>query len=780
MLNFLSKYRKFFLWAVASLCFVLLLCPMEAKAAQKLDVTVKSPTNPDLIFTLEEDYDLTVYLQGEANETYYISYKIIDTRKLVLVQSREPIAVTLSSEGYGEHLLNLSGVKGRDTFRAEIVIKNSADEIVAEVSQTFGRVARESVLSEVANTRDGVLFSTDISTPLRYLYLKKTDAIAETLSVTYWVTDADNNILRQAKCVTTVPTKDYILIPLNLFGLEQYDLCRINYAVLDDSGNVRGNGFAYFEHNGAEYITGSLTSTQNQLGLIYSNDEAFDLVLSLKKTDNYAESFSMRYTVTDSFGVVVKEFTDTLDLPAQKAVQIPLDFSDVTGYGIFTLTATTTDKFGNEKAQSFQFSRVLATAEPGDLPLVNINDHFTNNKGEPEPKLQLSAQAGFGMWRCAIPWASVERSPGRYAMPASVEQVMQTSEKLGMEPLIILAYGNDSLYGLPDPTKEGWLEAYANYCKYIAQYFGDRVTYYEIWNEWNHTTMGKTDPNRRAGRYYAMALAAASKAIKSVNPNAVIIGGAMAGHSESWIVDMLNYDGNGDGKSDAMAAMDGFSFHTYATDWTICFYSFTEHNYARDFQEVIDVLNRYGDASTKEIWMTETGWSTLTNIGVTEEEQSSYMVQMYTWALANPDMVDRIFWYDLMNDADAQTLKWDPAAGENNWGLIHNWNNSGNEPLAYSAKKSYAAICAMNSMLAGAKNGIAYDLGEGIYAYKFQKDGQDLVVAWMDNATTTLNVTIDGELVITDLYGNSTAYTGTAQLNLSNCPIYIQGSFTIN
>ena len=176
--------------------------------------------------------------------------------------------------------------------------------------------------------------------------------------------------------------------------------------------------------------------------------------------------------------------------------------------------------------------------------------------------------------------------------------------------------------------------------------------------------------------------------------------------------------------------------------------------------------------------MTETGWSSCIGPGVTEEEQAAYLVQLYTWALTVPDQVDRIFWYDFMNGRDAQTLKWDPTHGEQNCGLIHSWTNTGEEPLAYSAKKGYVAACAMNSILAGARDGVAYDLGEGVYAYKFQKNGQDLVVAWMDNTTKTLSVSFSGDLTVTDLYGNATTYTGTAQLNLSNSPIYIQGDLS--
>ena len=774
MLHFLFKFKTLLI----GLCLFLLLCPIQAQAASSLDVTVKSPTNPDQIFTGDEVYDLTIYLQGNAGETYYVSYKVIDSRKLTLMQTREPIAVTLSGDGRGELVTDLASVKGRDNFRLEVTVTDSSGNVVAQVSSAFGRVNADSVLSQVANSRDGILFSTDETRPERYLYLKKQDRLPETLWIAYRIVSGDGQLLRQVQGWVTVPTEDYYALPLNFYALDAYGQCKLFYYVHDDSGNLRSSGASYFHHYGTEYIDGALVSAQNKDGLIFFNDEPYDLSLSLRKTDSIAEDFSISYTITDAFGAVVKEYSGDLSLPAKEAVVLPLGLSDVTGYGTFDLTITFTDQFGNQKTRVFGFSRALSTAKPGDVPLVNINIHFTANRGDPNIKLDLSAKAGFVMWRCSVPWTSVETSRGKFAMPDSVEQVMQKTESLGMEPLIILAYGNDVLYGLSDPMKPGWLDAYANYCKYVAQYFGDRVTYYEIWNEWNHSSMGKTDPNRRNGRYYAMALVAASKAIKSVNPNAVIIGGAMAGHSEDWMVDMLSYDANGDGNSDAWEAMDGFSFHSYATDWKTCFYSFTEYDYARDYREVLEVLNRYGDASTKEIWMTETGWSSCIGPGVTEEEQAAYLVQMFAWSLTIPDQVDRIFWYDFMNGRDAQTLVWDPTHGEQNCGLIHSWTNTGSEPLAYSAKKSYVAACAMTSVLAGVRDGVAYDLGEGVYAYKFQKNGQDLVVAWMDNTTKTLSVSFSGDLTVTDLYGNATTYTGSAQLNLSNCPIYIQGDLS--
>ena len=51
MLHSLLKFKKVFACLATAMCLALLLCPMQAKAAENLEVTVMSPTNPDHIFT---------------------------------------------------------------------------------------------------------------------------------------------------------------------------------------------------------------------------------------------------------------------------------------------------------------------------------------------------------------------------------------------------------------------------------------------------------------------------------------------------------------------------------------------------------------------------------------------------------------------------------------------------------------------------------------------------------------------------------------------------------
>ena len=156
------------------------------------------------------------------------------------------------------------------------------------------------------------------------------------------------------------------------------------------------------------------------------------------------------------------------------------------------------------------------------------------------------------------------------------------------------------------------------------------------------------------------------------------------------------------------------------------------------------------------------------------------MIQLDAWALTDGTL-DRIFWYDLMNDKKklpgTTDYAWYDYAKECNWGLIHNFENTGDQPLAYSAKQSYVAMCAMSSMLTGATNGadVSGLFGTGVQAYRFEKGNRLLVVAWTTDGTTKeFTAALNGQMVITDMFGNATTYNGTTTLKLSENPIYIE------
>lgn len=666
---------------------------------------------------------------------------------------------------------------GYGTFRLDLqIIDNATGNIVKDEVFYFHRAMTNAIgtaLVSAGNAGSDLVFSNNTPYDLT-VRVQKLDGLADTLSIHYSVTkEGSSSPVTSGHWTKSVAASGATNIPLTLTNNNEPGVFTLTLRITDSMGMVR-NFTHTFSRQTAFQI--ALRSTGNKPGFIFSNNEAYDFKLYLQKNDGVAQSVLVSMTVTDSNAQVVKQMSQTVSLPATGYFSAPIDLSSVTGYGVFVLDVTVTDSSGNSVlTAAYPFSRVLSTAAAGEADFMGVNMHFSNTSANMQTLLNLTAKTGASMWRSTIPWITVEQQKGVLEIPQSVDTVVDYTLSLGMEPLLILAYGNE-LYS-SDVTTDAWLAGYVNYCRTVATHFKDRVNQYEIWNEWNIALGGLDEQFKVHPQLYARALVAAANAIREVDPDATIIGGVTAGLPLSWIEGMLQYDHNGDGTYDTINAIDAFSFHLYPMQRNpenpeeILLISPEAHNNPSFFEDITDLLNEYGSNNTKEIWLTETSWPTHLDgtseyRAISETLSAAYMTRSYTWALANPQLIDKMLWYDLMNDG---INAYEP---EDNFGLLRSY--SGNEAVPYAAKKSYAAMCAMTSMLADAQFVSTYDLGNNVYAYRFQKDGQDLLVAWMDGVTQALSASFSGSLVITDMYGNATTHTGTAVLNLSDTPIYIQ------
>ncbi len=666
---------------------------------------------------------------------------------------------------------------GNGTFLLELtVIDNATGNIIKDEAFYFHRTMTNSIstsLVSAGNAGSDLVFTDNTPYDLT-VNVEKLDGIADTLSIHYSVIkQGASTPFTSGHWTKDVAASGATQIPLTLTNTAETGVFTLSLSITDSLGVVRS--FTHSFSRQADYQM-ALRSTGSKPGFIFSNSEAYDFKLFLQKNDGIAEAVNVSLTVTDANAQVVKQMANTVSLPATGYFQTSLDLSSVTGYGVFVMDVTVTNSDGDTVlSAAYPFSRVRSTAAAGSADIMGVNMHFSNTSANLQTLLDLSAKTGASMWRSSIPWITVEQQKGVLAIPQLTDTVVNYTLSLGMEPLLILAYGND-LYG-SDVTTDAWLAGYVNYCRTVALHFKDRVNQYEIWNEWNIALGGLDEQFKSNPQLYARVLVAASNAIREVDPDATIIGGATAGLPLSWIEGMLRYDSNSDGVYDTMGAIDAFSFHLYPmvrnpeNTEEILLISPEAHNNPGFFEDIAELLNEYGSNDTKEIWLTETGWPTHLDgtseyRAISETLSAAYMLRSYTWAMANPQLIDKMLWYDLMNDG---INAYEP---EDNFGLLRSY--SADEPVPYAAKKSYAAMCAMTSILTDAQYVSTYSLGEGIYAYRFQKDGQDLLVAWMDGASQALTASFSGNMVITDMYGNATAHTGTAALNLSDCPIYIQ------
>ncbi|MGH2567350.1 MAG: hypothetical protein ACRDGA_03355, partial [Bacteroidota bacterium] len=98
----------------------------------------------------------------------------------------------------------------------------------------------------------------------------------------------------------------------------------------------------------------------------------------------------------------------------------------------------------------------------------------------------------------------------------------------------------------------------------LVQKYDDKVQYWEVWNEWNGgfgLGCKWNEPPCNNAAMYTDLLCRTYDAIKAVRPNAIVVGGVIAGANEAFLTGMLNA-GAGD-------CMDMLSLHLYVyrQDW---------------------------------------------------------------------------------------------------------------------------------------------------------------------------------------------------------------------
>jgi len=97
------------------------------------------------------------------------------------------------------------------------------------------------------------------------------------------------------------------------------------------------------------------------------------------------------------------------------------------------------------------------------------------------------------------------------------------------------------------------MAAWLNYVEAVVAHTKDRVTHWEIWNEANHYAYWGAPPN--AADYGRLVRLTAAR-IRAVQPDAVIIAGALAGLDPKFVAGFL--------AEDTARAVDIVSFHNYA------------------------------------------------------------------------------------------------------------------------------------------------------------------------------------------------------------------------
>ena len=382
--------------------------------------------------------------------------------------------------------------------------------------------------------------------------------------------------------------------------------------------------------------------------------------------------------------------------------------------------------------------------------LMGINIRWGKGWGESvayKEKSSLITAAGFGWARGEMEWSLAESEKGVIEILPIWDEYVDALVSEGIEPLILLNYGNNFYDEGGAPYTDEGVEAYINYAKAIVSHFEGRVSHYEIWNEYNLEGTA-FNPTSRPPQDYARMLEATYTAIKEINPDIQVIGGAMAGADINWLSTIL--------KSGAGSYMDALSLHPY------CYPQDPESGHVVEaLTYLTNALNQMG--LDLPLWITEIGWPTHEGAyGVSEIVSGDNLIKSFVQLTALPG-VERIFWYSFEDSASNRT---NPEA---NFGLLKSWHDEN----ASSAKANYISSTVLARFWADAVFVSTYRTNN-IIVHQYKADGQDLLVVWTKFGNDLLNLGV-GTAMLTDSQFNQKSINLASGIPVSVSPVFIVG-----
>jgi polysaccharide biosynthesis protein PslG len=353
------------------------------------------------------------------------------------------------------------------------------------------------------------------------------------------------------------------------------------------------------------------------------------------------------------------------------------------------------------------FLPLQAASAPSERPfIVGAGTHFAQHKGHLPANMELTAEAGAGSIRDEVPWGRVEYAKGAYRMPPEWDAYVEDAVARGIEPLLILDYGNRFYDGGNKPLSEEALDAYVRYCAFVVGHFKGKVRLYEIWNEYD---IGIGVPNKARGSAddYVKMLKRTYPVIKAIDPSITVLGGAMTaeGVRGGWLERMLELGG--------MKFCDAVSIHTYL--YSRPGRGRSPETWAAWMGEVQTLLRKYNDGRETPLYITEMGWPThVGDRGMTRELSADYLARMFLLARTMP-FLKGIWWYDFQDDG------WRADYNEHNFGMVR--------PDLH-AKPSYHTFRSVSSLVSTALSADRIGTEDAdLWIVRLEKPGGETVIA---------------------------------------------------
>jgi hypothetical protein len=268
-------------------------------------------------------------------------------------------------------------------------------------------------------------------------------------------------------------------------------------------------------------------------------------------------------------------------------------------------------------------------------------------------------QLGFGWFKQQVEWFRYNSGPGQYDFQA-LDRVANSAQAAGIKVLFSVVKA-PKWARPPGDTEEGPPadpNTYGDFLRALATHFKGRVQAYEIWNEQNlYYEWGGYGHKLNAANYVSL-LKVGYQAIKSVDPGATVISGALTptgwNDGDTAIDDRVYlqqmYNAGLRNYCDAIGAHPSGYNNPPDADWrtwndpaTTAAKGHPSWYFRNTMEDYRNIMVANGDGA-KRIWVTEFGWASVEGLGVapapgygyaadnTEMEQAQFIVRAYEMA----------------------------------------------------------------------------------------------------------------------------------------------------
>lgn len=374
------------------------------------------------------------------------------------------------------------------------------------------------------------------------------------------------------------------------------------------------------------------------------------------------------------------------------------------------------------------------------MPLIASAFTLLGAHSQDEALANLSA-AGVGAIRQDFLWARIERSPGTYDFSLE-DALVRKATAHRVEVIAILAYGNplySRLGGLaeqmgtgggippfgvgasylfpPDPQH---LPEYRAFARALAGHFRGRVRRWEVWNEEN--VGWRFWPPHEDPAAYAALLRAASQGLREGQRGAVVsLGGVFYPEIPPGIPEEggRRYLGHVFDADPAIGdTIDAVAWHPYPYPFVAPEVEIPGNSSVPGSADQVRALLADRNDPGEELWVTELGWPTHQEYGVSPERQAAYLVRGFAglWA----EGVPLVTWYTY---ADG------PNAAHNQEDAFGLFAHDGTPKPSYRALKTFTTLLG-DKVFAGSR---AAELGlaPDEHALAFVRRGERVTLLWV-------------------------------------------------